>query len=78
MFALLAAAKTTGTINFGETYSVNGDPNLLKSSTSACFGQPHNTGETCTSFSPILDNVGGSMVFSKSEEQVFASKLLFL
>ena len=70
MFALLAAA-TTGTINFGETYSVKGDPNQIKSATSACYGQPHNTGETCPGFAPVLDNVGGSMVFSASEQQAF-------
>jgi hypothetical protein len=69
MFALLAAA-TTGTINFGETYSVKGDPNEIKSATTACYGQPHNMGQTCQSFEPVLDNVGGSMVFSASEQKV--------
>jgi hypothetical protein len=68
MFALLAA--TQHTINFGETYAVSDDPANLKSATSPCYGQPHDTRATCNNFSPVLDNVGGSMVFSKTEQQV--------
>ena len=67
MFALLAAASNT--INFGETYAVAGDPNQLKSAASACYGQPAQV-KTCPGFAPVLDNVGGSMVFSNSEQQV--------
>ena len=46
MFALLRAANT-GSISFGETYSVSGDV--------------HN---------PVSEDVGGAMVFTKTEQQV--------
>jgi hypothetical protein len=74
MFALLAAAQHT--ISFGETYAVSDDPANLKTATSPCYGQPHDTHSSCTTFSPVLDNVGGSMVFSKTEQQVVSPKAL--
>ncbi len=67
MFALLAAAHT---INFGETYAVNDDPNHLKNTTAPCYGQPKDTNSTCTSYNAVLDTVGGSMVYSNTEQKV--------
>ncbi len=48
------AAQKQHTISFGETYAVSDDPANLKTATSSCYGQPHDTRGSCTTFAPVL------------------------